>query len=77
MTPLQRALLDWWAEFLPSPRDHDSPLIFTDAVALPFRVGAPDDQGEPGDDVRRRLVHMMRTRHSARNGWRCFPRRSS
>ena len=27
-----------------------------------FRVGAPDDQGEPGDDVRRRLVHMMRTR---------------
>ena len=27
-----------------------------------FRVGAPEDQGEPGDDVRRRLVHMMRTR---------------
>ena len=27
-----------------------------------FRVGAPDHQGEPGDDVRRRLVHMMRTR---------------
>jgi hypothetical protein len=49
----------------------------TSAVALPlkairdermpaetslFRVGAPEDQGEPGDDVRRRLVHMMRTR---------------
>lgn len=27
-----------------------------------FRLGAPEDQGEPGDDVRRRLVHMMRTR---------------
>jgi hypothetical protein len=27
-----------------------------------FRVGAPEDQGEPGDDMRRRLVHMMRTR---------------
>jgi hypothetical protein len=27
-----------------------------------FRVGAPEDQGVPGDDTRRRLVHMMRTR---------------
>jgi hypothetical protein len=27
-----------------------------------FRVGAPEDEGVPGDDVRRRLVQMMRTR---------------
>ena len=27
-----------------------------------FRVGAPEDEGAPGDDVRRRLVQMMRTR---------------
>jgi hypothetical protein len=26
-------LLDWWAEHLPSPRDPDKPLIFTDAQA--------------------------------------------
>lgn len=28
------ALLDWWAEFLPSPRDPDAPLLFTDEQAL-------------------------------------------
>jgi len=27
-------LLEWWAEFLPSPRDHTQPLIFTDEQAL-------------------------------------------
>lgn len=27
------ALLDWWADFLPSPRDHDQPLIFTNEQA--------------------------------------------
>lgn len=27
------ALLDWWAEVLPSPRDHSQPLIFTDEQA--------------------------------------------
>jgi hypothetical protein len=26
-------LLDWWTEVLPSPRDHDEPLIFTDEQA--------------------------------------------
>lgn len=26
-------LLDWWADVLPSPRDHSSPLIFTDEQA--------------------------------------------
>ncbi|HEY9371524.1 hypothetical protein [Streptomyces sp.] len=26
-------LLEWWAEFLPSPRDHAEPLIFTDEQA--------------------------------------------
>lgn len=28
------ALLDWWATFLPSPRDASSPLLFTDEQAL-------------------------------------------
>jgi hypothetical protein len=27
------SLLDWWADYLPSPRDHSSPLIFTDEQA--------------------------------------------
>jgi len=27
-------LLDWWADFLPSPRDHAQPLIFTNEQAL-------------------------------------------
>ena len=28
------ALLDWWAEYLPSPRDPSAPLLFTDEQAL-------------------------------------------
>ena len=28
------ALLDWWAEYLPSPRDPLEPLLFTDEQAL-------------------------------------------
>lgn len=28
------ALLDWWGDFLPSPRDASSPLIFTDEQAM-------------------------------------------
>ena len=27
-------LLDWWAEYLPSPRDPNKPLIFTDEQAM-------------------------------------------
>ncbi len=27
-------LLDWWSSYLPSPRDHDKPLIFTDEQAM-------------------------------------------